>query len=268
MNLLLIDGDEVAYKAASTSIDNDPERFERSEEEVINKIENIFSTYLHHLEANYDITITDYNFFLGGVNNFRKTLFPEYKSHRKLKETPPLLEFARNYIVEHLNGFVAHGVESDDAIVATYYEWLNSPFFNPKEDVIIIASRDKDFQQVPCIFELEGGVTKNGLFDTYHTRMEVRMITIDEANRFFYKQMLMGDNVDGIKGIAKVGEKTAEKILGDAVSEYSLIKRAFTKYKSVYKGKAREMWIGNYTMLRMRRGGIKTPIRTTKVVGS
>lgn len=256
MNLLLIDGDEVAYKAASTSIENDPDRFERSEEEVVNKIENTIAMYLNYLEETFGITITDYILFIGGSNNFRKTLFPSYKANRKYKETPPLLSFARNYMVKEFNAFVAQGVETDDAIVATYYQWLESPFFNPEEDAIFIASQDKDFQQVPC-----------ALFDTYHSRLELRIILETGANRFFYKQMLMGDKSDGIVGIPKVGVKTAEKILGDDLlqSEYSLMRKVFKKYKEVYKSKARQKFVENYTMLRMIRKGIQTPKETFKV---
>ena len=47
-----------------------------------------------------------------------------------------------------------------------------------------------------------------------------------DADRFFLKQALMGDATDGYSGCPSVGEKTAEKILGNR-PDWSLVVKAY-----------------------------------------
>lgn len=243
-NLLLIDADGLAYKAATgKNIDG----WERNEEEVEQAIEYEFHSILNALEDKYKITATHYVMFLSGKNNFRKTLYPGYKANRKNKPVPLMLSHAREYIISSHKGFVCHGVEADDTIVATHNDFLVSPFFEPNTDLAIIVSQDKDFQGTPCV-----------LFDCYLTRMEMRVIQPEDAQRFFYKQMLMGDSTDGITGIPKCGEKTAEKIL-NGKEGFGLIRAVYSEYIRVYKRRARREYVKSYTLLKMRDKGIDLP---------
>jgi len=52
-------------------------------------------------------------------------------------------------------------------------------------------------------------------FNVYHTKRDIVETSIDEARRFNYLQALMGDPTDNIKGIPRVGEKTAVKLLDE-----------------------------------------------------
>jgi DNA polymerase-1 len=66
-------------------------------------------------------------------------------------------------------------------------------------DGVVIASGDKDLKQIPGHHVWLG----KGL--TY--------IEEDDAQRFFYSQVLAGDSADGIPGCPTIGEKTAEPII-------------------------------------------------------
>ena len=44
--------------------------------------------------------------------------------------------------------------------------------------------------------------------------------TTEEANKFLWKQVLMGDSVDGIPGLPGVGEKTADNWLKDRTKDF------------------------------------------------
>jgi 5'-3' exonuclease len=244
MILLLIDGDEIAWKAAS-SVD--------TEGECVDYIENYHAKLLSHIEANYDMAVTDFIYFVGGVNNFRKFLFPSYKKKRK-KEYPELLNFASDFMVTEFNAFKSYGVETDDSICATYYEWLESPFFDVERDRVIIVGQDKDYRQIPCL-----------LFDSYWNRYELVTITVEDANRFFMSQMLMGDTSDNVDGIRGIGKAKAKKILDGSQSWYGLLRRVYAKYLETYGVRnAKLRFMDNYRQLRLLREGIKTPSTTQK----
>lgn len=231
MVTLLIDGDGIAYSSA----------YKETQEDMEAAVEAAFHSILYDLEEKYNITANEYKIFIGGSNNFRKIVNPDYKANRKDKERPPLISEARKYLIKHHNAYIAHGCEADDSICSTWYDIMLSPFFEPEKDVVIICSPDKDFQSFP-----------NLLFDTYHSRRELRSVNPFDADKFFYKQMAMGDASDGIKGIPKVGEKTAEKILAKATSTYGLIRATYSEYIKAFGRKSRKQWEMNYLMLKMR----------------
>lgn len=257
MNLILIDGDPIAHAACHCNKDYDEEGFTRNEEDVEAAIEAAFFHTLYNLENTYGISISHYMFFLSGKNNFRKIINPEYKANRRDKKAPPMLGYAHEYLVKNHNAFVSHGVEADDSIIATWRNFGESPFFNPKEDICVIASLDKDFQQVPCLF-----------YNYHYKHNDLHYINQFDANKFFYKQMLMGDSVDNIKGIPRCGEKTAEKILKDCKDEFSMKVAVYAQYKKKFGRKAREQYVLNWRMLRMVDRGIEIPMIFNEVVNN
>ena len=180
----LIDADIVAYRVACTLEEDDAEDF------VYARTEDLVDQILVNTEA------TEYRLFLTGKDNFRYTIYPEYKAHRP-KEKPFWLEKCREYLKATFNAEVIDGQEADDALGIAQ-----------TEDTII-CSIDKDLLMIP-------GQHYNFVKDEFIT------VTPDEGIKHFYMQCLTGDRADNIKGIEKIGPKKAEKILAGCVTEQEL----------------------------------------------
>ena len=132
--------------------------------------------------------------FLTGKGNYRETIdsrYP-YKGNRP-SEKPTHFNAAREYLIKQFDAEVVEGCEADD--------WLGIC----QTDSTIIASLDKDLDQIKG---KHYNWTKDILYE----------VTQEDADRFFYTQLLTGDSVDNIKGIKGVGPKTAEKLLQDATT--------------------------------------------------
>lgn len=203
----LIDADIVAYRVACTLQEDDAEDF------VYARAEDLVDQILVNTEA------TEYRLFLTGKNNFRYTIYPEYKAHRP-KEKPFWLEKCRDYLVATFNAEVINGQEADDALGIAQ-----------TEDTII-CSIDKDLLMIP-------GRHYNFVKDEYTE------ISTDAAIRNFYMQCLTGDRSDNIKGIEKIGPKKAEKILAGCVTEqemFNAVREAYSNDEEFLMN-GRVLWI-------------------------
>ena len=203
----LIDADIVAYRVACTLEDDDAEDF------VYARAEDLIDNILVNTEA------TEYRLFLSGKNNFRYTIYPEYKAHRP-KEKPFWLEKCRQYLIATFNAEVVDGQEADDALGIAQ-----------TEDTII-CSIDKDLLMIP-------GRHYNFVKD------EFQEVTNDSGMRHFYMQCLTGDRSDNIKGIEQIGPKKAEKILACCVTEQELFNAVREAYSNdeEFLMNGRVLWI-------------------------
>jgi 5'-3' exonuclease len=141
--------------------------------------------YYHQLRACYTTVdrILDkwdnpeYLMALSGTENFRKTIYPEYKANRNPEDRPRYLWEARQYFIKYYGAQVAEGMEADDLVA-----------MNVGEDAVVI-SNDKDYLQV------EGARIYNPWKD--------EMIYVDEdlAHLSFFTQLLVGDSGDNIPGL-------------------------------------------------------------------
>jgi len=151
----------------------------------------------------FDLVDTDsHELFLTGKTNFRNDIAvtAPYKGNRKDVKKPKHLPLLREYLQTAWGASVSDGQEADDDIATRATEL---------GDESIIVSIDKDFMQVP----------------TWHynfVKKVKKYVTPEEGLRFFYKQILTGDSADNIKGIYRVGEVTATKMLADAKTEEEL----------------------------------------------
>lgn len=132
--------------------------------------------------------------------NFRKELEPTYKDNRAGTVKPELWYTLREYIESGTHGYPVRSaprLEGDDllGIMATH------PKQGPRSIVVTI---DKDLQTVPCRLYLYN-----------KPDLGVRPICYEESVRFHLLQVLMGDPVDGYKGIPGVGIKKAMAHLAD-----------------------------------------------------
>lgn len=133
-------------------------------------------------------------FCLSTGEGYRYGVLPSYKHNRKDKERPILLDPLREHIKETYRILEVDGLEADDimGILGSKYP-----------DKYVIATLDKDLVQIPLVWR-------------YNWRTETTdFSSLEEANRFFYTQILTGDTSDGYSGCPSIGDKRAEKILAD-----------------------------------------------------
>lgn len=193
MTKLLIDGDVLVYRAAlSAEYEHRWEdgiwTLEAREDDAINFIEKTIDSITASLGS------CDYVVALSCTkSNFRKDIYPDYKSNRKDHRKPLLYRFIRDYISTEHPTKVQEGLEGDDVIgiLATK---------GKKKPNTVIVSIDKDFKSIPNKY---WNMDSEEMVDT----------TPEEAHRFHMLQTLMGDTVDGYGGCKGVGPKTAEKVL-------------------------------------------------------
>lgn len=173
----LIDGDSLLYYSMGE------ETLEKGMKDLDSRISTILSN------CNVSVFVG----FLTGKDGYRYTVSPTYKGNRKHRPKPIIFYALREYLKQNY-GFVEFaGLEADDLV--SYYS-------NNSDGVkTIICSPDKDvlYQCVGRHFNYQ----KLEFIETSET----------DAERFLWKQMLMGDSTDNIQGIPGVGVKTAENWL-------------------------------------------------------
>lgn len=134
-----------------------------------------------------------------GLGRYRDKFNKEttYKASRTSVPPPVFMDEMRDFI--KLNYLVhqcpSSEYEADDAI--SWHGWYNYEVTGQRD---IIAGVDKDLNQIP-------GYHWDYSKDIGH------FVTDAEANRFFFKQLLMGDVADSIPGIRGVGPRRADTLL-------------------------------------------------------
>lgn len=198
MTKLLVDGDLFAYRCAA-SAENDNEHIAAA------RMETLLDSCLTETNS------TEFEIFLSGPTNFRYQVFPEYKANRLKQERPKYLTHCKDYLQDKYNATVADNCEADDCMgIAQTAQTVETP--------TIICSLDKDMLQVPgwhYSWEIQGGpANKRWLKEAC-----LQEISPIEGLRRFYKQLLMGDSSDGIKGVEGIGPVGAAKMLNHLETE-------------------------------------------------
>lgn len=143
---------------------------------------------------------------------FRHDILPTYKGNRK--STPPVaLRELREWTEKKYDNKHKPGLEADDVIgiLATHPDLLPG--------AVVIVSADKDLLQIPG--------------DHMNARDPDTLIEVspEEAERFLWKQVLMGDAVDNYTGIPGIGPVKADRILDGANGDYlAAVYGAYCKY--------------------------------------
>lgn len=162
-DLVLIDGDIVAFRCAATAQG-------LSKEIAIQRVEEMMQRIVHDTNASNQIT------WLTGSNNFRKEIYPEYKANRKGKPSPEFLNDCREYLVTTWKAKVTDGNEADDELgIEQVAQGENS----------VIATIDKDLLQIP------------GYHYNFVTGVR-QFVSPFDALRSFYKQVITGDAADNV----------------------------------------------------------------------
>jgi DNA polymerase-1 len=203
--LALIDGDEVAFKASSisqSSIDWDGDGAATpivSRQQAFGAAASMVRSWTEGARCERPAIVLSPK----DRANYRKRLLASYKAHRG-DEKPQVYWDVVDFLRTEYEVYQWPGVEGDDCmgVLAT----------NPRLDCVIV-SQDKDMQTLPVRW--------------YNpTRQILKTINQTQADWFWMKQTIMGDPTDGYKGIPKVGEKGADKILANGFGNFELMWRA------------------------------------------
>lgn len=179
--------------------------------------------FISSIEKNSGCTHSLRFFQAIGHSNYRKEILPEYKSHRV---TPDFITHWKPTIVEtfsELGAIAVSSIESDDAInIVGRHIGLNN---------VVIISSDKDLKQIPCTQYDPFNPHKGAVND----ERRWRTVSITEAEKFFWAQVLAGDSTDmpnSLCGIQGVGLKTGLKYVNGITDTFSNVIR--DKYTEKY----------------------------------
>lgn len=182
--------------------------------------------YIHETVENWTANswCTRNKVVIGGPTNFRKKLFPSYKASKgrlKDKETRgDLYKFTKERVIEITKPTVSRNCEADDV----------QAIWNTKNPNSVIVSLDKDMLQLSA----------------YHLDVMNDRYFFQKPNDAYYafcKQMLMGDTVDNITGIWRVGEAKSSKILKASKGDYK------EAVKEVYRNTHKDRWEKEFELM-------------------
>lgn len=213
----LIDADPICYRIAFACKDDTPALACRSMDRylagVILSVDHDDRWY-----GQWELFLSD-----STANNFRTAyaVTAPYKGNRG--EKPAHLPTLRQHLFTEWKATLCEGEEADDAIAMRLDE--NS----------IAVSVDKDFLQVP-------GWHYNNVSRQH------QYITPEQGLRNFYKQILTGDSVDNIIGIAGIGPVKAAKALADCTTEREMYDACVAAYDNEARviENARLLWLRRF----------------------
>ena len=187
---------------------------ERIAEPVENALHNV-RLMVDQIMLDLGVTEDEITLYLSGSTNYREgvaTLKP-YKGNRDESHKPVHGPAIREYMKKHYTVNVSEDEEADDVVGYSHYAmWLRDP------DSTIIATVDKDIDMIP-------GLHYNFI------KEESYNMTPEASDRFFWKQLLMGDSTDNIPGIPGCGPAKAEKLLDGCELDcmYDVVREAYVK---------------------------------------
>lgn len=182
------------------------------------------------------VDAAEYEIYLTGKGNFRESIAvtKPYKGNRDPEAKPAYYQHIKNKLRSNYGAVIVDGQEADDMLGIRYGE-LSRRGLDP-----IICTKDKDLNMIPgWHYNMNNG--------------EIFNVTEEEGIRWFYTQLLTGDPVDNISGIARVGAKRADKILSGATRESELWERVAEEYRKFFKDAWLNRIIENGRLLWIRR---------------
>lgn len=181
LSYALIDGDIVAFRAASSAEKNNSRIAVYRCADMMERI--LRDTGSSHFQV----------YLSGDQPTFRHDLYPAYKANRLKRPRPQFLEDCREHLAVQWGAQIAQGVEADDLL------GIGANTVDPALDPFI-ATIDKDLQQVP-------GRHYNFVRDEWSS------ISPAAAVYNFWWHVLVGDSTDNVPGCPGVGAVKATKYL-------------------------------------------------------
>lgn len=191
--IALIDGDVLVYSCGFSS-DANARKAGLANEPLNFCLHNVNMK----IKEVMDVTgATDKIVFLSHPINAREELYPEYKANRDTTHKPFWYNEIKEFLtIRHKAVLSEEGDEADDAMGIAQ---------GASTTASVICTIDKDLDMIPGLH-----------YNWSKTRRDDGVYSIDkhDANRFFYKQCLIGDSTDNIPGLWKrMGEKASKKVL-------------------------------------------------------
>ncbi len=176
-------------------------------------------------------------------------------SNRKPKNHAYLQDFLLNYVGPAFLSKVWATREADDGIAASSHFEIGSA-----AGYACIATKDKDMRMLPGVHvnwdTLQITTVPPGAYDVIGTDGK------QYGLKWFWLQMLQGDTADNIPGLeyyknpkgalARVGEKTAEKLLAGATTSNAAAAIVIDLYKGGYQDTWAERFVEQASLLWMR----------------
>lgn len=224
-NSLLIDGDILVYRIGFTSEDVD-------EGIAIWRLDQLINSICSFINPKDEVKI-----FLSETErtNFRYSISDTYKKSRRNKPQPYHFYSLREHLFDNWQAICDPGQEADDGLGICQTSSMK------EGKATVIASVDKDLLQIR-------GWHYNFVKET------LREVSETEATRWFYLQVLGGDSSDDVRGVPKIGEKRALRLLEGCETEEEMWNTTKQTYEKAFgKEKAMEELLRNGKLLRIRR---------------
>lgn len=193
--ICLVDGDIVAYRCAATA-NNDPV------DVAIYRVDKLMREIIEAADCE------QYQTWISGGNNYRHKINEIYKANRRDMLPPVWRQECLEFLVTEHGAKLAPYGEADD--------WLGIS----QDHNTIIASLDKDLMTIP-------GKHFNWTKQQYG---DLTLITEEEANKTFFKQMLIGDTSDNIYGVQGLGPVKSAKIIDPLVTNQEMFEAVMERY--------------------------------------
>jgi len=152
--------------------------------------------------------------FITGKGNHRDEIakIKPYKGNRLALEKPVHYGAIRRYLMSRWKATKVDGHEADDegACIAASLD------YDPSR--VMIVSQDKDLRTVP------------GLLFNYR-RNSYELLTEKQALVNFYRQMITGDATDNVVGCYRSGEKKAEQLVTEDMTEKVMYEWVLAEFK-------------------------------------
>jgi 5'-3' exonuclease len=152
-----------------------------------------------------------YKLFVTGENNFRFSVYPEYKANRLKVPRPTHLKAVKDHLIVNWKAIESDGCEADDLLGI-------EQMAEPGESMIV--SIDKDLDMIPG-WHFSPEISRKGIVVKPERRY---LVSPTEALRWFYTQLLVGDPTDNIKGVRGIGKVGAKEFLDGRDSEESMFR--------------------------------------------
>jgi DNA polymerase-1 len=155
--------------------------------------------------------------------NWRLSVWPTYKAHRKATRKPLCLRPMREHLLANYRCYLRPRLEGDDVlgILATH------PKLVPGRKIIVSA--DKDFYTIPGEFVRTTG----------DGPLAITEVSPEQAARFHLLQTIAGDTTDGYPGAPGWGMERASRALDEG---RVLVGREHTITRGPRKGEAEMRW--------------------------